>query len=69
MNRIKEKFSLSIQSKQAWTDIARLGLEGIEALNLGPGDPKQAHQKNEKISVVALKRGLEIYQTLAFQSL
>ena len=69
MNRIKEKFSLSTQSKQAWTDIARLGLEDIEALNLGPGDPKQAHQKNEKISAAALKRGLKIYQTLAFQNL
>ena len=69
LNSIKERFSLSIQSKQAWTDIARLGLEGIEALNLGPGDPQEAHQKNEKITVAALKRGLEVYQTLAFQSL
>ena len=33
VNRIKEKFSLSTH-KQAWTDIARLGLEDIEALNL-----------------------------------
>ncbi len=64
VSSIQEQFALSLQPKQAWTDIARLGLEGIDALNLGPGDPKEAHQKNEKISVAALKQGLKVYQRL-----
>ena len=53
---------LRLLPKQAWTDIARLSLWGLDAVNFGPGDPAQAHQKNEYIEQQKLE---ECYQILA----
>lgn len=64
LKELISKFELQIKPKQAWTDIARLDLEIIDAVNLGPGDPREAHQKNEKISISALQQCFKIYKEL-----
>jgi len=42
-------------SKQAWTDVARLGEAGIDAVNFGPGLTSQAHQAGEHVMIAGLE--------------
>ena len=48
------------RAKQAWTPVAEFAAAGIEAVNLGPGDPALAHRADERISSAALVRAYEI---------
>lgn len=50
----------AVEPKQAWTDVARFAAAGIAAVNFGPGDNAQAHQKNEFTSVSKVLAGREI---------
>jgi succinyl-diaminopimelate desuccinylase len=50
------------QPKQAWTPVAELAAAGIEAVNLGPGDPAFAHRADERVSNDALARTYEIFE-------
>lgn len=51
------------QAKQAWTPVAEFACAGIEAVNLGPGDPALAHRADERVSADALVRAHRIFES------
>jgi succinyl-diaminopimelate desuccinylase len=61
LQRLQERTGAVVESKQAWTDVARLWLHGIPAVNFGPGESAQAHQAREKVPVARLVEGLRLF--------
>ncbi len=50
----------AVEPKQAWTDVARFSAEGVSAVNFGPGESAQAHQKNESTDCGLLRDAYRI---------
>jgi succinyl-diaminopimelate desuccinylase len=51
--------------KQAWTPVAEFGLAGLPAVNFGPGDPAQAHRRDESVEIAALARAYTVLERFA----
>jgi succinyl-diaminopimelate desuccinylase len=59
-----EAGGLRVAPKQAWTPVAEFGLAGLEAVNFGPGEPAQAHRRDESIPIAGLVRSYRVLEAL-----
>jgi succinyl-diaminopimelate desuccinylase len=59
VQRLVAAGGLETAPKQAWTPVAEFSGLGIDAINFGPGDPKYAHRRDERVSEAALVRSHE----------
>jgi succinyl-diaminopimelate desuccinylase len=62
--RLRER-GLALEPKQAWTPVAELAAAGVDAVNLGPGDPAYAHRRDERVEIAALVRCYDVLEELA----
>ncbi|MEP6759247.1 MAG: succinyl-diaminopimelate desuccinylase [Actinomycetota bacterium] len=56
VQRLRAAGDLAVRPKQAWTPVAEFGMVGVDAVNLGPGDPRYAHTDDEQVTGTALAR-------------
>jgi succinyl-diaminopimelate desuccinylase len=56
---------LRVAPKQAWTPVAEFGQAGLDGVNFGPGEPAQAHRRDESVEIAALVRAYEVLEAFA----
>lgn len=60
VKRLLASGAREVETKQAWTDVARFDQIGVPAVNFGPGTQAQAHQRNEYTELPLLEEGYEV---------
>ena len=63
VDRLRRAGDLPVRPKQAWTPVAEFATIGVDAVNLGPGDPRYAHRDDERVEVAALVRSYEVLRS------
>jgi succinyl-diaminopimelate desuccinylase len=53
---------LHVAPKQAWTPVAEFSVAGYPAVNFGPGQTAQAHQRGESIEIASLLRSYQVLE-------
>jgi succinyl-diaminopimelate desuccinylase len=62
IERLRAAGGFAIEPKQAWTNVADFTSRGVDAVNLGPGETRYAHTREERVEVAAMERLLEALQ-------
>jgi len=65
VQRLAATGGLAVEPKQAWTPVAEFAAAAVDAVNFGPGDPAQAHARDEHVRVDALVRCYETIEAFA----
>lgn len=60
--RLRAAGDFELQPKQAWTPVAEFAAAGIDAVNLGPGETRYAHKRDEQVRVSDLERTFRALQ-------
>jgi succinyl-diaminopimelate desuccinylase len=59
LDRLQAAGAFERLPKQAWTPVAQFAAEGLDAVNLGPGATRYAHQRDERVEIAELERTFE----------
>jgi succinyl-diaminopimelate desuccinylase len=59
VKRLRDAGDLALEPKQAWTPVAEFAAQGLDAVNFGPGAPRYAHRRDERVAIAELERSFE----------